>query len=69
MAMPAMSPEVGMVRSYLEWIAGLPWSVATDDQLDIERAAEILEQRRYGLPRVKERMLEFMAVRKLLAAR
>ncbi len=69
MAMPAMSPEVGMVRSYLEWIAGLPWSVATDDQLDIERAAAILEQRHYGLPRVKERMLEFMAVRKLLAGK
>jgi len=65
--MPAMSPEVGMVRSYLEWLAGLPWSVSTTDQLDIDRAAKILDQHHYGLQRVKERILEFMAVRKLAA--
>ena len=68
-AMPAMSPEVGMVRSYLEWLAALPWVTATEDQLDIDRAAEILDKNHYGLPRVKERMLEFMAVRKLVAGR
>ncbi len=64
-AMPAMSPEVGMVRSYLEWLASLPWVTATEDQLDIDRAARVLETNHYGLPRVKERILEYMAVRKL----
>jgi ATP-dependent Lon protease len=67
--MPAMSPEVGMVRSYLEWLAGLPWSVSTEDQLDIDRAARVLDQHHYGLQRVKERILEFMAVRKLAGDR
>ena len=67
--MPTMSPEVGMVRSYLEWLAGLPWSIATEDQLDIDRAAQVLDQHHYGLQRVKERILEYMAVRKLAADR
>jgi ATP-dependent Lon protease len=68
-AMPAMSPEVGMVRTYLEWLAGLPWVTATVDQLDIQRAARVLDKNHYGLPRVKERILEYMAVRKLAADR
>jgi ATP-dependent Lon protease len=68
-AMPTMSPEVGMVRSYLEWIAGLPWVTATQDLLDIDVAAQVLEENHYGLPRVKERILEYMAVRKLAADR
>ncbi len=68
-AMPAMSPEVGMVRSYLEWLAALPWVTATEDKLDIERAAGVLARNHYGLPRVKERILEYMAVRKLAADR
>ena len=68
-AMPTMSPEVGLVRSYLEWLAGLPWVTATQDQLDIDHAAKILEKNHYGLPRVKERILEYMAVRKLAADR
>ena len=67
MAMPTMSPEVGMVRSYLEWLASLPWVTASRDQLDIEQAATVLERNHYGLPRVKERILEYMAVRKLAA--
>ncbi|HZO33063.1 MAG TPA: endopeptidase La [Chloroflexota bacterium] len=67
--MPTMSPEVGMVRSYLEWLAALPWSNATVDQLDIDRAARVLDQHHYGLQRIKERILEYMAVRKLAADR
>jgi ATP-dependent Lon protease len=67
--MPTMSPEVGMVRSYLEWLAALPWANATVDQLDIERAARVLDEHHYGLQRVKERILEYMAVRKLAADR
>ena len=68
-AMPTMSPEVGMVRGYLEWLAALPWVTATEDRLDIDHAARVLEANHYGLPRVKERILEYMAVRKLAADR
>src|SRR6266540_2074282 len=68
-AMPAMSPEVGMVRSYLEWLAALPWAKATEDRLDINHAAKVLERNHYGLSRIKERILEYIAVRKLAAER
>src|SRR4029079_964566 len=68
-AMPTMSPEVGMVRSYLEWLAALPWSKATTDQLELDRPARVLDRHHYGLGRVKERILEYMAVRKLAADR
>ena len=68
-AMPAMSPEVGMVRSYLEWLANLPWTLATEDQLDLKHAANVLEENHYGLPKVKERILEYLAVRKLASGK
>jgi ATP-dependent Lon protease len=64
-AMPTMSPEVGMVRTYLEWLANLPWTFETEDQLELKHAAEVLEANHYGLSRVKERILEYLAVRKL----
>ncbi|MDP8921571.1 MAG: endopeptidase La [Chloroflexota bacterium] len=67
--MPSLSPEVGMVRSYLEWLATLPWATATEDHLDIERAAVVLDEHHFGLARVKERILEYIAVRKLAADR
>jgi ATP-dependent Lon protease len=63
--MPAASPEVGMIRTYLDWLVGMPWSVSTDDQLDLHAAAEQLDRDHYGLEMVKERMLEHLAVRKL----
>ena len=63
--MPAASPEVGMIRTYLDWLVGMPWSVSTDDQLDLKAAAEQLDSDHYGLDMVKERMLEHLAVRKL----
>jgi ATP-dependent Lon protease len=68
-AMPAMSPEVGIVRSYLEWLVNLPWATETQDQLDLDHAAQVLEANHYGLSRVKERILEFLAVRKLTAGK
>jgi ATP-dependent Lon protease len=68
-AMPAMSPEVGMVRGYLEWLANLPWTAATEDQLDLKHAANVLEENHYGLPRVKERILEYLAVRKMASGK
>jgi ATP-dependent Lon protease len=63
--MPAASPEVGMIRTYLDWLVGMPWSVSTDDQLDIRAAAEQLDRDHFGLEMVKERILEHLAVRKL----
>lgn len=63
--MPQMSPEVGIIRSYLDWLADLPWSKATEDNLDIEHAATVLDAEHFGLPKAKERILEHLAVRKL----
>jgi ATP-dependent Lon protease len=56
--MPPMSPEVGIIRTYIEWILELPWFNATEDNLDVRHAARILERDHYGLPRAKERILE-----------
>ncbi len=63
--MPPMSPEVGIIRTYIEWILELPWSQCTEDNLDVKHAANVLERDHYGLPRAKERILEFIAVRGL----
>jgi len=63
--MPPMSPEVGIIRTYIEWILELPWTTATDDNLDVRHAAKVLEGDHYGLPRAKERILEYIAVRSL----
>jgi len=62
---PSMAPEGGMIRTYLDWLISLPWNNTTIDQLDINEAAKILEEKHYGLEKVKERILEYIAVRKL----
>ena len=59
------SPEIGVIRGYLEWLVDLPWSTETVDRLDLAEAAAVLEADHYGLEKVKERILEFIAVRKL----
>ena len=59
------SPEYSVSRNYLEWILDLPWSVATQDSLDIAHARSILEKDHYGIDKVKKRILEYLAVRKL----
>jgi ATP-dependent Lon protease len=63
--MPPMSPEVGIIRTYIEWILELPWTEATVDNLDVQHASEVLDEYHYGLPRAKERILEYIAVRSL----
>jgi ATP-dependent Lon protease len=63
--MPPMSPEVGIIRSYVEWILDLPWMVRTNDNLDVRHASRVLDQFHYGLPKAKERILEYIAVRSL----
>ena len=59
------SAEYGVIRTYLDWLTDLPWSEITEDNLDILHAREVLDQDHYGLEDVKERLLEFLAVRKL----
>jgi len=59
------SPEYSVARTYLDWVIALPWNESTPDNLDLEEAARILEEDHYGLADVKERVLEFLAVRKL----
>ncbi|HEY5219271.1 MAG TPA: endopeptidase La, partial [Gemmatimonadaceae bacterium] len=61
------SMEAQVIRTYLEWIAELPWDTRSDDDLDLTHAAEILDEDHYGLPDVKDRVLEFLAVRQLRA--
>lgn len=63
--MPPMSPEVGIIRTYIEWILDLPWGSQTEDNLDVNHASRVLERDHYGLPRAKERILEYIAVRSL----
>jgi ATP-dependent Lon protease len=63
--MPPMAPEVGIIRTYIDWILDLPWSVSTDDNLDVKHAARVLEHDHYGLKKAKERILEYIAVRSL----
>ena len=62
---PPESAEHSVIRTYLEWLADLPWSRSTADNLDLEHAQEILDADHYGLEKAKERILEFLAVRKL----
>jgi len=65
--MPPMAAEAVVVRNYLEWITSIPWSKMTEDQIDLKKAEEILENDHYGLKKPKDRILEYLAVRKLVA--
>ena len=63
--MPSSSAESSVIRNYIDWLISLPWSNATEDDLDISKAEEILNREHYGLDKVKERVLEYLAVQKL----
>jgi ATP-dependent Lon protease len=63
--MPPMSPEVGIIRTYVDWLIELPWSQATQDELDIKHVSKVLDQKHHGLDKAKERILEYIAVRSL----
>ncbi|MCJ7733669.1 MAG: endopeptidase La [Anaerolineales bacterium] len=63
--LPSAAAEFGVIRTYLDWMVSLPWSEMTEDNLDITRARKVLDEDHYGLEDVKERILEFLAVRKL----
>ncbi len=62
---PPMAPEVGVIRGYLDWLIAIPWENRTDDNLDVIAAQKVLDSDHYGLPKVKDRILEHIAVRKL----
>lgn len=59
------SPESGVIRTYLDWIFDLPWNNETEDNLDIKNARKVLDEDHYGLKKVKERVLEYLAIRRL----
>ena len=63
--LPPAAAEHGVIRSYLEWLVELPWAVETEDNLDIAHAREVLDADHYDLDKVKDRILEYLAVRKL----
>jgi ATP-dependent Lon protease len=62
---PAMSPESSVIRTYLDWLIGLPWDIRTADKINLKRARKVLEKDHYGLEEIKDRILEYLAVRKL----
>jgi ATP-dependent Lon protease len=67
--LPTAAAEYGVIRTYLDWLTSLPWSKRTDDNLDIHHGREVLDEDHYGLKDIKERILEFLAVRKLRGER
>ena len=62
---PTASPEVGVIRTYVDWLVALPWDKSSEDNLDIRQAAVVLDEDHYGLEKVKERILEYLSVRSL----
>ncbi len=65
--MPPMSPEIGIIRTYIDWILDLPWVEESADNLDVVNAAAVLDSDHYGLEKIKDRILEYIAVRRIAA--
>ncbi len=66
-AMNPMSPEMGVIRNYLDWLIEMPWDVRSDDSLDVGKAEDVLNNDHYALDKVKDRILEYIAVKQLAA--
>jgi ATP-dependent Lon protease len=67
--LPTAAAEYGVIRTYLDWLAGLPWGKVSADNLDLSHARQVLDADHYGLQDIKQRILEYLAVRKLRAER
>ncbi|MCX7594368.1 MAG: endopeptidase La, partial [Fischerella sp.] len=67
--LPAVSPEYGMIRTYLDWMVSLPWNTTTGEAIDLAYARQILDEDHYNLERIKDRILEYLAVKKLKSDR
>ena len=63
--MPTMAPEVGIIRTYLDWLLELPWTEKSEDNLDVVHAKEVLDRDHYGLQKAKDRIIEYIAIRSL----
>ena len=63
--MPQMAPEVGIIRTYLDWLLEVPWTKMTEDNLDVLNAVEVLERDHFGLNKAKDRIIEYIAIRSL----
>ncbi len=66
--MSPMSAEASVVRNYIDWMVGLPWNEMSEDRIDLDIAADVLDEDHYGLEKVKERIIEYLAVQKLVGA-
>lgn len=67
--MTPLAPEVGIVRNYIDWLTAIPWAKRSEDQLDVRHAQSVLDREHFGLPKIKDRILEYIAVRKLAPER
>ena len=63
--MPEAAAEYGMIRTYLDWLIELPWKLAPEEPIDLKEARRILDEDHYGLDKIKRRIIEYLAVRKL----
>jgi len=63
--MPSQAAEYSVIKTYLDWLTDMPWQVTTEDQLDIGHARQVLDEDHYDLEDIKDRILEYLAVRKL----
>ena len=63
--LPPAAAEYGVIKTYLDWLTSLPWNITTEEEIDIKKARETLDEDHYGLDRIKDRILEYLAVRKL----
>ncbi len=68
-AMPPVVPEVGIIRTYLDWLLDLPWGEPPPEEIDLKKAAKVLDQNHYALQKAKERILEYLAVRQLAGSK
>src|SRR3989338_8919071 len=64
--MPSFSPEISYIRTYLDWLVKLPWSKKDESRIDVKKAQQVLDDDHYGLDKMKERMVEYLSVQKLV---